>query len=302
MPNTAVIGFVGLGNMGGPMTTRLVRAGHTVLGVDPNPVAEKAATKNGVEIVDSVATLTRRAELVVLMLPTSNVVDDVVACMLAVPKPDRATRVVIDMGSSEPLRTRELATKLGAEGIILVDAPVSGGVVGAVEGTLTIMVGGDEATVAEVSPLLSELGSHVVPVGTAGAGHAVKALNNFLSATHLLATNEAALVAAKFGVDPTVLLAVVNTSSGRSGSSELKLPRYVLTRSFDSGFSAALLEKDIGIATRLADAVGVDPVIGAAVLDQWQSLNAELAAGSDHTEIITPLERRYGTEVTPHQG
>jgi 3-hydroxyisobutyrate dehydrogenase len=299
MSTPATVGFVGLGNMGAPMSARLVEAGHAVLGVDPTPAAAAAATARGVTVVDSAADLARQTDVVILMLPNSDVVDAVAGQLLAVPAGERRVRTVIDMSSSEPSRTRALAERLHAEGIVLVDAPVSGGVLGAVNGALTIMVGGPADTVAELTPLLAVLGSRVVRVGDAGAGHAVKALNNLLSATHLLATNEAAIVAAKFGVDPALMMSVVNTSSGRSGSSELKLPKYVFTGAFDSGFAAALLEKDVGIARRLAEEVGVELTIGTVVDDQWHALNAELPPGSDHTAIIKPLEERYGIQIRP---
>ncbi|MEO8528099.1 MAG: NAD(P)-dependent oxidoreductase, partial [Pseudolysinimonas sp.] len=284
---------------GEPMSARLVEAGYPVLGLDPSPSAREAAAARGVVLADSPAELAQRADVVILMLPNSDIVEAVTAQLLEGGASDRQLKIVIDMSSSDPSRTRALAERLLNEQVTLVDAPVSGGVVGAVDGKLTIMVGGPQETVDELTELLSVVGSRVVHVGSSGSGHAVKALNNLLSATHLLATNEAALVAARFGIDPELLMTVVNSSSGRSGSSEVKLPRYVFTRAFDSGFSADLLEKDVGIARRLAHEVGVETPVGDAVVDQWRVLNAELSRGSDHTAIIQPLEKRYDVEIRP---
>ena len=194
-------------------------------------------------------------------------------------------KVVVDMGSSEPMRTRRLAAEAVGRGVTVMDAPVSGGVRAATAGTLTIMVGGDTTTVARVRPILDELGSRVVHVGDAGAGHAVKALNNLMSAAHLLATSEAMRTAEAFGLDLAVVLDVVNTSSGRSGSTENKWPNFVLPGTYDSGFALDLMVKDMAIAVALADAAGVDATLGRRALELWRDAAATLPAGADHTEI-----------------
>ena len=156
------------------------------------------------------------------------------------------------MSSSEPLRTRALAEKLAASGLArLVDAPVSGGVGGAERGTLTIMAGGEADTIADLAEVLSVLG-RVRHTGPVGSGHALKALNNLLSATHLLATSEAMVAGQEFGLDPHTMLEVFNASSGRSGSTENKWPNFVLPGGYDSGFGLGLMLKDMKIATQLA--------------------------------------------------
>lgn len=291
------IGFVGLGNMGLPMSQRLVAAGYRVLGSDVSAANLQAAASAGIEPVEAVTELASRCDAVLLMLPNSDIVDAVAAQLAETDTATRTSTVIIDMSSSEPQRTRALAERLARQGIHLLDAPVSGGVVGAVNGALTIMVGGDATEFERFAPLLRELGGRVVRVGDVGAGHAVKALNNLMSAAHLIVSSEAAVVAARFGIDPAVLLEVVNGSSGRSGSSELKLPRYVLPGTFNSGFSSALMEKDVRIARALAKSLGVQTTLSDAVVDRWQELNAQLPTGADHTEIIRPLEQQAGTEV-----
>ena len=291
-PATGPIGFVGLGNMGGPMVRRLLAAGLRVAVFDTAPAAVSAAASAGADTVADVAELAAGCPIVILMLPNSDVVDAVSSRLLE--GSSSVLRLVVDMSSSEPLRTQALADRLCRHGVTLVDAPVSGGVSGAESGSLTVMVGGPDAAVAEVRPLLELLGTQVTHVGPVGAGHAVKALNNLLSAAHMIASTEALVVAARFGLDPETVLSVVNTSSGRSGSTEAKFPRFVLPRSFDSGFTAALLEKDVRIAVGLAEALGVSAPVAAGVLAGWRAAGAELPPGADHTEVVRPYEARAG--------
>lgn len=294
--NCEPVAVIGLGHMGLPMAARLTAFGP-VQGYDLDPDAMRGAAAAGVMASGSVAQLAAACRRVILMLPNSDVVDAVADEIVALDPRARATELVIDMSSSEPSRSRALSRRLTEHAIAFIDAPVSGGVIGAQTGQLTIMAGGEEADVAAAQDLLETLGSRTVHVGPVGSGHAVKALNNLLSATHLLASLEAAVVATRFGVAPDALLSVVNSSSGRSGSTELKLPRYVLTRSFDSGFAANLLEKDLRIAVGLAEDLHVDLQLGRSVLDRWQALNRELGDDADHTEIGQPLEARAGIEL-----
>lgn len=242
-----------------------------------------------------------RCEIVVLMLPESSVVEKV-AAQLVGDRPPGALRVLVDMSSSEPLRTQALAAELSAAGVTVLDAPVSGGVAGAETGTLTVMVGGPGEIVEEVRPVLRTVGRQVTHVGPVGAGHAVKALNNLMSAAHLVASTEALIVAARFGLDPAVVVDVVNTSSGRSGSTEHKFPRFVLPRTFNSGFTAALLKKDVGIAVGLARALDVTTPVADSVLAAWVDACQTLAATADHTEIVRPYEERNKAVLSVHEG
>lgn len=288
----APIGFVGLGNMGYPMVQQLLRGGAPVFGYDTLAENLDRAAAAGLQPTASLADLARATDAIVLMLPNSSIVEAVTDELLAAY--GRTFTTIIDMSSSEPGRTKQLAEKLAGEGIALVDAPVSGGVLRASDGSLTIMVGGEPSAAERVRPVLELLGSTVTYAGPAGAGHAVKALNNLLSATHLLASNTAALAAAQIGVDPEVFVNIINESSGRSGSTQLKLPRFVLTGAFDSGFSADLLQKDLGIALSLLESLGLESPVTAAARDEWTELNARLERGADHTAIIQPLEADAG--------
>ena len=275
------------------MAARLIEAGYHVLGYDPDPGARERLTAAGGGVASSVPELAK-ADAVILMLPNSAVVRSV---LIDDGLRDAMTpgSIVIDMSSSEPLQTRGLVTELGDRGIRMVDAPVSGGVKGAQQGTLTIMVGGSEADVADVTELLRVFGKprHV---GPAGAGHALKALNNLMSATHLWITSEALLIGKEFGLDPSVMLDAVNGSSGRSGSTENKWPNFVVPRTFNSGFGLRLMLKDMRIATDLARELGLPSTLGEAAVERWGRAADDLPPDADHTRVAEWLEDHQADE------
>ncbi|QEC49507.1 NAD(P)-dependent oxidoreductase [Baekduia soli] len=285
------IAVIGLGQMGLPMARRLLEAGHRVRGADLDPAALAALQEAGGEAAASGADAARGAAVVILMLPNSAAVQEAMddGAVLAALAPGT---LLLDMGSSEPLATRALAQRCADRGVALVDAPVSGGVAGAVAGTLTIMAGGEEPDVARARPVLELLGRTVVAVGGVGAGHAVKAINNLLSATHLLASVEALEIGRAFGLDPDLMLEAINGSSGRSGSTEVKLPRHVVPETYDSGFRLALMLKDMRIALALGRATGVPAHLGEAAAETWAQAARELAPEADHTEIARHVQAR----------
>lgn len=278
------IGMIGLGNMGIPMSARLLQAGHRVLGFDLNPQNLATFSAQGGTPVEDVLRVTDGIDLLILMLPNSDIVENVLRDQgVAARMPQGA--VVVDMSSSVPGRTKDLAERLRTEhGARLVDAPVSGGVKGAVAGTLTIMVGGAEEDVATVRPALEAMG-RIVRTGPVASGHALKALNNLLSATHLLVTSEALHVGTRFGMDPEVMLEAINGASGRSGSTENKWPNFVVPQTYDSGFSLALMLKDMKIARELAADVGLDTPLADRAVELWEQAAGELPQDADHTEI-----------------
>lgn len=280
----AEVGFIGLGKMGGPMSRRLAEAGYHVRGYDVSEaglVAWAGRVPDGVA-VPSAASAAAGAGAVILMLPDSAVVtsvfDEILPAM-------RRGDVIVDMSSSLPQSTRDLAAKAAASGVAFVDAPVSGGVVGAESGRLTVMAGGAEADVARVRPVLDVIGGRVAHVGASGAGHAVKAVNNLMSAIHLLGSSEALDAAVAFGLDPAVALEVINTSSGRSASTENKFPNYILPGTFNSGFTMRLMVKDMRIALGLAQEAGTESALSALALSLWERAAGELGGDPDHTEI-----------------
>jgi len=281
------VAFIGLGRMGAPMARRLAGAGHRVRGHDLLP-----RELEGVIAAASAADAATGADAVVLMLPSSADVHWV-AVENGVLEAMDAHTTLIDMSSSEPMATRELAEAAGTRGIDLVDAPVSGGVPRATNGTLTIMAGGNDAAVGRVRPLLETMGSRVLHVGPVGAGHALKALNNLLSATHLLATAEAVAIGRRFGLDPKIMIEVINTSSGASASTDIKYPNYILNQAFNSGFGARLMVKDIGIAVGLGEELEVPATLGERTLELWREAAEALPADADHTEIARWVDARY---------
>jgi 3-hydroxyisobutyrate dehydrogenase len=297
------VGFIGLGNMGVPMTRRLVEAGYQVRGFDTS--AEALRNFEAIGSSDAGGTVTAITELgsvgdgadaVILMLPDSDIVERVLLGRLASEPAGGSAAggllvnlapgtTIIDMSSSDPARTRVLAEQVAAAGMTLIDAPVSGGVAGARAGGLTVMVGGPSAAFARFKPMLAVIGSRVLHAGDAGAGHAVKALNNLMSAAHLLASSEALIAGRRFGLDPAVMLEIINGSSGRSGSTENKWPNYVLTEKYDAGFSVRLMVKDIKLALAIEHATGVPAAASEAVVATWEAALADLPPDADHTAI-----------------
>jgi 3-hydroxyisobutyrate dehydrogenase len=196
----------------------------------------------------------------------------------------RAGSVVVDMSSSYPLDTRALGEELARKGIGLVDAPVSGGVPKAVAGTLAIMAGGDAALIDRIEPILRAMGT-VHRTGPLGSGHAMKALNNYVSAAGLIAACEALAIGQRFGLDGHVMTRVLNASTGRNNTTENKVERYMLSGRFDSGFALALMEKDVGMARSLADAIGVEAEELGHVLSILGKALRALGPAADHTAV-----------------
>jgi len=287
-PNLAVIG---LGHMGLPMAQRLIDAGYPVRGFDLNLDLRSEFEDAGGIPRSTASEAVRDADVAILMLPSSAVVDHVLIGEGVLHQLSPGS-VVVDMSSSDPISTQRLAALAAQHSVGFVDAPVSGGVVRAVTGDLTIMVGGDAETVARIRPLLEEMGSKVAHLGKVGAGHAVKSLNNLLGATSLLIAAEALEVGRAFGLDPDLLVDTFNSSTGRSWSTEYKLPTFVLPEAFNSGFALDLMVKDIRIALGLATSVGVTAGVAASTVDVWSTAMSELPSDADHTEIARWVRQR----------
>jgi 3-hydroxyisobutyrate dehydrogenase len=273
------VAFVGLGTMGRPMTENLAKAGFVVQGFDLN------GTGNAKTLREAAA----GAEALITMLPDGNAVRE--AVLEALPHLAKGT-VVIDMSSADPAGTRALGDALKAKGVHMVDAPVSGAVVGARNATLAIMVGGEDAVFQKIKPILSSMGNQIFHVGPLGAGHAVKALNNYLGAVGTLAGFEVLLVAKRFGLDPKPMLDAINASTGRNSTTERKIPRDILPGTFASGFKLALMAKDVGIAAELARGLGVEVPFMKTTLKAWREAEKALPRGADHVEIYKWQEKR----------
>lgn len=292
--------FVGLGTMGRPMSGHLAR--HVpVAAADADPAAVAAVT--GTPGITALADPLdgAGADVVVLMLPDSPAVQ---ALMGSPEDPAgfsgrlREGAVVVDMGSSNPEETRRLATDLRRRGVALVDAPVSGGPRKAVSAELTIMVGGDEADVARVTPLLSTMGASITHVGDVGAAHALKSLNNLLSAIGLVGALEVLTTGARFGLDPRVMLDVINRSTGRNQSTEVKLLPGVVEARHDVGFSLGLTVKDITTALDLGIGMGLDGEVSRACVKVCREALDHLGdPGADQSEIARYLADRSGVDL-----
>ena len=291
------LGFVGLGNMGAPMARHLAAAGFQVVAADSNPAAlARFCDAVPCERAASLAHLGRTCRLVITMLPDGASVRQVLLGEAGVAAGLAAGSVVLDMSSAEPVATRALASKLAEAALFLVDAPVSGGVKRAVEGKLAIMAGGAPAAIARCATVFAALGT-VFRTGASGSGHAVKALNNYLSAVALAATAEAMMAGGKFGIDPALMLEILNHSTGRNTATEQKYPAYVLPRSFDSGFALGLMAKDLRIALGLAQAVGTPDSLLSECAALWQRAQRQLGFNADNTEIVRYLEASRGASA-----
>jgi len=281
------IAFIGLGNMGEPMAARIVGAGYRVRGFDNSAeTRERVAGATGVVAAGSLEEAVSGADAVVLMLPTGKVVRAVAEQMRG---SLRQGTVIVDMSSSEPIGTRKLGEELIAEGFEFVDAPVSGGVKRAVEGTLAIMVGGDDRSIDRIEPLLEAMGRSIIRTGALGSGHAMKALNNYVSGAGLIAALEALEVGRAFGLDPNVIVDVFNASTGRNNSTEVKLKQFVISETYGSGFFLGLMAKDIRTAHALAEDLGVKVPLAGCCADLWDEAVRNLGPNADHTEVYRAL-------------
>lgn len=280
------IGLVGVGAMGWPMAANLVKAGFTVQVADARAdQASKFAAEVGGKAAATLRALGEASDIVITMLPTSKIVRSVLLDGDGVAGGLRRGAIVIDMSSGVPAETAAIADKLGAMGVAMLDAPVSGGVRKAVSGELAIMVGGDAKVALEVDPVLRAMGKSVIRAGGIGCGQAMKALNNLVSAGGFLIAIEALLIGKKFGLDPAVMVDILNASTGVNNSTQVKFKQFVLSGAYNAGFTLDLMVKDIGIALDVAKDLGVNTPFSALCRNIWSDAQADLGAGHDHTEL-----------------
>jgi 3-hydroxyisobutyrate dehydrogenase len=298
----ARIGFVGLGQMGHPMAGRLSGAGYRIAAHDANPDAlRRTCESTGAEAPGSLKATASRCEAVITMLPDGEAVRAVVFgsggtgdCLVA--GLSRGS-VLIDMSSSSPVGTRELGVRLAERGIAMLDAPVSGGVRKAADATLSIMVGGDAHSIARCRPILEAMGRQIFLTGPLGSGHAMKAINNYVSAAGLVAAAEGVLAAQRFGLNPGNVVDILNASTGMNNSTLNKFHQFILSRAFDSGFSLELMVKDLKTALEVARSTGSPAPLAEACLEAWTEAQAALGPGLDHTAVVRHWEKIAGTEL-----
>ena len=297
------VAFLGLGAIGRPMAGHLARPPF-VLTVW-NRTAERAArcaAETGARQATTPADAARDAAVVVTCLPTSRDVESLLDGpdgLLAGLAPGT---LLVDCTSGDPATSRRIAARLAERGVAFVDAPVSGGVAGAEAGALTVMAGGDAATLDRARPVLEAFARRVVHCGDVGAGDAVKAVNNALLAVHLWSAGEGLAALARAGVDPAVALEVVNASSGRSNASENLVPQRVLTGAFPRTFRLALLDKDVGIAADFAREQRVPSPLLQLTAELFRLAHAEHGEEADHVEAVRTIERWAGVEIRSASG
>ncbi len=277
-----LVGVVGLGAMGLAMATTLKRAGFDVAGADLSAERRTAAEAAGVRIGQT-ADILAAADAVVLSLPDARSVRAVLAdgALAARTRP----LTIVDTSTSDPQASREVEAEMAALGHGFLDAPVSGGPVGAASGKLAMMIGGSAKVLAAARPVIDALAQKVVHAGPSGAGNVVKLINNMLVACHMLTTREALRLAEASGVDVGAIFSAVNGATGRSAISEIHYPTWVLSSRFDSGFSAGLMRKDLRLALEMADALGVDAALASHSSRLWSETESGLADGDDFTRI-----------------
>ena len=292
------IGFIGLGNMGGPMASRLLAAGYQLTVCDVRQSAVDALVAKGARAAASPAAVASAVETVLVSLPDPAIVRKV---LLGADGVIAGTKVktVLDLSTTGATAAREIAAALALKGITGIDSPVSGGVAGAVKGTLAVMYAGPKALFSALEPMLKNFGPVFFIGEQAGMGQTMKLANNLLSAAAMAATSEAVAFGVKAGLDPAVMIDVINAGSGRSTASEGKFPRAVLTRTFDFGFTTALMYKDVKLCLEEAAAANVPMPVGLAVRGQWQRTFDEIGGDKDFTTIAQMVERSAGVEIKP---
>ena len=294
------IGFIGLGVMGLPMAGHLAAAGYglTVHDLNDQVTARLQGAHPGVAVVASPKDVAAASDIVITMLPNGTVVRETVAGPQGLMHGFKPGALLIDTSSSEPWLTTETSALLAGIGVEMVDAPVSGAEAGAVAAELVFMVGGEEAAVARARPILDILGKQVFHLGPIGAGHAMKSINNLITAVTFMATAEGLIAGKAFGLDPAVMTDVLNQSTGMSWISQTHIAKRILSRRFDDAFKLDLMVKDIGIALKVADGLALDLPLCATAQTLWRGAQAGLPAGSSVSQLVRTIEVRTGVDLT----
>jgi 3-hydroxyisobutyrate dehydrogenase-like beta-hydroxyacid dehydrogenase len=290
------IGFIGLGNMGQPMVRRLIEAGHTLIVYDTRNDAVAPLVALGAKLASSPQDVADRVETVMASLPSLQISQKVATGEGGVIHGKRIKRFV-DLSTTGSRMAAEICAELAKKNIVQIDSPVSGGVGGANKGTLAVMVSGPQADIDVVKDALGVIGKVFVIGHKPGMAQTMKLANNFLSATAMAATSEAVAMGVKAGLDPAVMIDVINAGSGRTTASDGKFPQAVLPRTFNYGFTTALMLKDVRLCVDEARALDVPNHVMSAVLDQWELTNTEFGGDTDFTAIVKMIERRAGVTV-----
>jgi 3-hydroxyisobutyrate dehydrogenase-like beta-hydroxyacid dehydrogenase len=293
---TKPVGFIGLGSMGGPMASRLADAGYALTVCDVRRESVAALTAKGARAAASPAEVASAAETVLLSLPTPAIVREVALGKDGLAAGSKV-KTVIDLSTTGATNAREIAAALATKGITAVDAPVSGGVAGAIKGTLAVMVACPHSMFADLEPMLKHIGKVFFIGERPGMGQTMKLANNLLSATALVATCEAVAFGVKSGLDAGLMIEVINAGSGRNTASQDKFPKAILPRTFDFGFAMGLMYKDVKLCLDEAQAAGVPMSVASAVRDLWRRAFEEFGGEKDFTTVAQLIERAAGVEL-----
>ncbi|WP_110655060.1 NAD(P)-dependent oxidoreductase [Salinicola halimionae] len=288
------ITVIGLGQMGGNMALTLKRAGFDITGSDVFEAARQRLGNQGLDTVTPDAI--PASDVYLLSLPTSDHVREVIETSPGLLTLAPKGSVIVDTSTSDPVVSRELAAKVIDAGLEWLDAPVSGGPLGAANGKLGMLLGGDMTTIERVMPMLEAMSAKRTHVGGPGSGHVVKLANNYLCATHLIATAEAVTLAAKAGVDPAACLAGLNSGSGRSAISEVNFPEWILSGRFDSGFTSGLMRKDLRLARDAAEGLDLDLALLDQVVAGWHANVDQPADADDFNHITSAILAQAGMD------
>ena len=290
------IGFVGLGTMGFHMARRLIEAGHALIVYDTRPEAIARLTALGAAAATSPKDVADRVETVMASLPSLDAVWAVAAGNGGVIEGEKVRRFA-DLSTSGARMAVRIAAALAAKNIVQTDSPVSGGPAGAEKGTLAVMVSGPPAEIELLRPALAVFGKVFVIGERPGMAQTMKLANNLLSATAMAATSEAMVMGVKAGLDPAVMLDVINAGSGRNSASQDKFPRAILPGTFDYGFTNGLMYKDVRLCLDEAESMGVPMQVGSMVRQMFQRATEQQGAGADFTTIVKCVEEEAGVEV-----
>ncbi len=294
---TRRLGFIGIGNMGLPMASRLIDRGYRLTVFDIREDVVQHLVTRGARLGKSPAEVASEAETVLVSLPTPEVVREVALGTNGIVK-GYMVRTYIDLSTAGPKVAEQVADRLAEKGIEVLDAPVSGGVSGAKKGTLTVMVSGPPSVFEDAKPLLEIIGRKVIYVGQRpGLAQMMKLVNNLLNATALAASSEAFVLGVKAGLNPEIMLKVFNESTGRNSATEDKFPRAILPRTFDWGFKTDLMYKDVKLCMEEAERLGVPMWVGNAVRQIWAYAVGQGGGPRDFTTIIQYIESWAGVEV-----
>ncbi len=290
------IGFIGLGRMGFPMARRLIEAGHNLVAYDTRPEAVDKLVALGASAATSPKDVADKVETVMVSLPSLDISLSVATGKDGVIEGSRVKRLV-DLSTTGSQMAVRIHDALKKRGIVQIDSPVSGGVAGAEKGTLAVMVSGPRAEFELLKPALEVIGKVFFISEKPGAGQTMKLANNYLSATAMVATSEAVVMGVKAGLDPKVMIDVINAGSGLNTASRDKFPRSVLPRSFDFGFATALMVKDVRLCLDEMKSMGLSMEVAEAVGRLWEVVIREMGPDSDFTSAIKPIEKAAGVEV-----